>query len=148
MSTTRMRWYRTLFLTAAVYDIVLGIVFTFFHRQAFDMLGILDEMPSGGYVPLIGTFLFVIGVAYWLIWRSDLWRSRDLIIVGTLYKAAYSGVALWTVLFDEVPHILFAALFGVADTVFLVAMVECLIYLGRHPAPHSVQQRERHLVGA
>jgi hypothetical protein len=132
MSPSRERFYRGVFLAGAVYDITLGIVFTFFHGWAFDFLDIRDEMPEGGYLPLIGSFLFVIGIAYALIWRGDLWRNRDLIAVGTLYKLAYSSVALWVVLFDEVPHMIFAALFGVADAVFLVLMAECYWHLMTH----------------
>lgn len=125
MTSSRERWYRGLFLTATVYDVVLGIVFLFFGGWAFDLLEIRDEMPEGGYVPLIGAFLLVIGVAYWFIYRGDFARNRDLIAVGTLYKLAYSGVGFWVAAFDEVPHILFVALFGVADAVFLVLMAEC-----------------------
>ena len=73
MSAAREKYYRMLFLTAAVYDIVLGIIFTLFYAKAFTMLGIADKLPQyGGYISLIGAFLFVIGVAYWLIYKGDL----------------------------------------------------------------------------
>ena len=126
MSPQRERYYRILFLVAAVYDIVLGTIFTFFHTWAFEVLDIADEDPGSGYVPLIGAFLFVIGIAYFLIYRGDLVRNVDLIAVGTLYKLAYSAIALrfWIVV-DDVPHILFPALFGIVDLVMFVAMAEC-----------------------
>lgn len=133
MSPARTRTYRGLFLVAAIYDIVLGIVFTFFAGPAFDLLDIRDEMPEGGYIPLIGAFLFVIGIAYVLIYRGDLWRNRDLILVGVLYKLAYSAIAFTFWAMGEVPHIVFPALFGVVDAVFFVLMLECWIYLRRHP---------------
>lgn len=125
MTPARERWYRGLFLTATVYDVVLGIVFLLFGGWAFALLDIRDEMPEGGYVPLLGAFLLVIGIAYWLIYRGDFETNRDLIAVGTLYKLAYSGVGFWILAVDEVPHILFVALFGVADVVFFVLMAEC-----------------------
>lgn len=133
MSPARTHSYRALFLVAAVYDIVLGIVFTFFAGPVFDMLGIRDKMPEGGYLPLIGAFLFVIGIAYALIYRGDFWRNRDLIMVGTLYKLAYMSIAFTFWAMGEVPHILFGALFGVVDAVFFVLMAECWIYLHRYP---------------
>ena len=129
MEAARERYYRGLFLVATMYDVVLGITFTFFYKAAFGLLNIRD--PGGGYVPLLGAFVFVIGVGYFLIYRGDLQRNWDLIAVGTLYKLAYSSGAFvfWAV--GEVPHVIFAALFGVADAVFFVLMLECLLYLRR-----------------
>jgi hypothetical protein len=119
------------FLTAALYDTILGIVFLFFGSRAFDLLDIRSEMPEGGYVELLGAFLLVIGIAYWLIFLGDLETNRDLIAIGALYKLAYSGVGFWIWAFGEVPHVLFVALFGVVDVVMLVAMAECWLTLGK-----------------
>lgn len=131
MDPARERRYRALFLVATIYDVVLGIVFTFFYTWAFDLLGIREQVPEGGYIPLIGAFLTVIGIAYYLIYRGDLQRNRDLVAVGTLYKLAYASIAFFFWAIGEVPHILFAALFGVADAVFFVLMLECYLYLRR-----------------
>lgn len=132
--TQRERYYKGLFAVAAVYDTVLGIVFLFFGRWAFDRLDIADKYPEGGFLPLIGAFVLVLGIAYWMIWRSDLWRNRDLVVVGTLYKFAYSGVGLIIAIVDEVPHALFLWGFGIADAVFFVLMVECVVWLYRQHA--------------
>ena len=134
MTPSRERWYRRLFLVATIYDVVLGVVFLFFAGWAFDLLDIRAEMPEGGYVPLIGAFLLVIGIAYWLIYRADLVENRDLIAVGTLYKLAYSGVGFWVWAFDEVPHVAFVAVFGIADVVFFVLMLECWLVVRREAA--------------
>ena len=86
MNESRIRYYRALFLVAAIYDILLGVVFTFFYKPAFAWLGISAALPQfGGYLSLIGAFLFVIGVAYYLIYRGDLAQNRDLVLVGVLY---------------------------------------------------------------
>ncbi len=132
MDPSRERYYRGLFLVAAVYDSVLGIVFTLFPGPAFDLLDVTP--PEGGYIPLLGSFLFVIGVAYYLIWRGDLTRNRDMIFVGTLYKLAYASIAFIFWAIGDVPHVAFAAVFGVADAVFFVLMLECWLYLGRQSA--------------
>jgi hypothetical protein len=135
MGDSRQRYYRGLFATAAIYDVVLGVVFLFFGRWAFDILDIEEKYPEGGFIQLIGAFVLVLGIAYYLIWRSDLWRNRDLVAIGALYKLAYTGVGLWVAVFDELPHLVFLWAFGIADAVFLVLMVECLVYLYKQHRP-------------
>jgi hypothetical protein len=55
----------------------------------------------------------------------------DLILIGTLYKLAYSATAFYYWSAGGLPHVAFAALFGVADAVFFVLMVECYAFLKR-----------------
>ncbi len=132
MNTLREKYYRGLFLIAAIYDIFLGVVFTFFYRFAFELIGIPERLPeSGAYLSLIGVFLFVIGVAYYLIYRGDLQKNRDLIIVGALYKLSYCAIAFFYFAIGEIPHVIFLSLFGVVDLIMFVLMVECLIFLGK-----------------
>jgi formate/nitrite transporter FocA (FNT family) len=139
MTNSRERWYRTLFWISAVYDMTLGIVFMFLYRPVFSALGIEDTLPEyTSFLSLIAAFLFVIGIAYALIARGDLERNRDLIAVGVLYKAAYFSVALWYLAAGVYPHIIFFAVFGLADLAFGIAMAECWWYLGR-----PVQNRDR-----
>jgi hypothetical protein len=130
MSPKREKFYRALFLIAAVYDVLLGIIFTFFYRRAFEFLGIADKLPkSGSYLSLIGSFLFVIGVAYYLIYRGDFLRNRDLVTVGALYKLAYCLIAFYYAAIRDVPHIIFVLLFGGCDLIFFILMFECRLYL-------------------
>ncbi len=130
MTLKREPFYKKLFLVAAIYDIVLGIVFTFFFKAAFGILGIAHKLPDfTGYISLIGAFLLVIGIAYWLIYQGDLVKNRDLILVGALYKLAYSGIAFFYYFFGDVPHVLFVTLFGFADLIFLALMLQCYFYL-------------------
>lgn len=136
MTDSRRKYYRGLYGVAAVYDIVLGVLFLFFARWAFESMGVLDAYPVEGYIQLIGAFVLVLGIGYFLIWRGDLWRNRDLVLVGALYKLAYSGVAFYIAATAEVPHWLFVWGFGVADAIFLLLMVECLYYLYRHRPDH------------
>lgn len=132
MKPAKEKYYRSLFAIAAVYDVLLGITFTFFPARAFDALGIGEKLPAfGGYLTLLGAFVFVIGIAYFLIARGDLRRNRDLILIGTLYKLAYCVTAFYYWLAGNIPHIVFVALFGVADAVFFVLMAECWLCLKR-----------------
>ena len=132
MTSSRQRYYRGLYGIAALYDMVLGIVFLFFGKWAFESLGILESYPVEGYIQLIGAFVLVLGIGYLLVWRGDLWRNRDLVLVGALYKLAYTGVGFYITLTAEAPHWLFVWGFGVADAVFFVLMIECLYHLYRH----------------
>jgi uncharacterized membrane protein HdeD (DUF308 family) len=126
MKPAREKYYRGLFTIAGIYDLLLGITFAFFPARAFAALGISEKLPAfGGYLTLLGAFVLVIGIAYFLIARGDLRRNRDLILVGTLYKLAYSGTAFYYWSQGNLPHLAFGALFGVADAVFLVLMAEC-----------------------
>jgi hypothetical protein len=132
MNDLREKYYRILFLIATIYDIVLGIVFTFFYKSAFGLLGISEALPEfGGYISLIGAFLFVIGVAYYLIYRGDLIKNHDLIMIGALYKLAYCSIATFHFFAGEIPHILFFSLFGIVDFFMFVTMIECYIFIGK-----------------
>ena len=130
MSPKREKFYRGLFLIATIYDVSLGIIFTFFYRAPFKMLGIANKLPaSGAYLSLIGAFLFVIGIAYYLIYRGDLLKNRDLVTVGTFYKLAYCLVVVYYAVIGDVPHMLFVFLFGGCDFIFFILMLECRLYL-------------------
>ena len=130
MGESRLKYYKMLFLIASVYDILLGVVFIFFYKFAFELLRISEKLPEfGGYLSLIGAFLFVIGVAYYLIYRGDLIKNRDLIMIGALYKLAYCTITFFYFAIGEIPHILFISLFGVVDLIMFIMMVECYIFI-------------------
>lgn len=132
MSPAREKYYRAVFIVSAIYDISLGIIFTFFAAAAFNLLGIREKFPPfQGYLTLIGAFLLVIGIGYGLIFFGDLKRNRDLISVGTLYKFAYCASAFYYFAVGNVPHVVFVSVFGVIDLIFFVLMLECRIFLRR-----------------
>jgi hypothetical protein len=129
VSTTRETYYRTLYWVAAAYDIALGVAFLFFYHQIARALDFEAELPEyGGYAALIAAFVFVIGVGYVFVARGDLVRNIDLIAVGTIYKLAYTLVAVYFFARDDYPHAIFVG-FGVADFIFLVLMAECWWFL-------------------
>ena len=143
MGESRAKYYRALFLFAAIYDMILGIVFTFFANCVFDMLGISAILPSFlGYVTLIGVFLIVIGVAYFLIYRGDMIKNRDLILVGTLYKFAYCATSFYYFAIGQMPHLVFFSLFGAMDFIMLILMAECYKFLGKISRDAKMVSRE------
>lgn len=128
-------YYRCLFSVAAIYDVLLGISFTIFPTAVFRVLSISEKQPAfGGYITLLGAFVLVIGIAYFLIAVGDLHRNADLILVGTLYKLGYAATAFYYLAAGGLPHIAFAAVFGVADAVFCLLMAECYLFLRRKTA--------------
>ena len=132
MNELRLKYYKALFMISAIYDVFLGAVFLFFYKFAFKLLGITAYMPTfGGYLSLIGAFLLVIGIAYYLIYLGDLRRNRDLIKVGVLYKLAYCATTCYYLVIGQIPHMIFVGLFGVTDLIMFILMLECLIFVGK-----------------
>jgi hypothetical protein len=135
METSRVKYYKGLFLLVAVYDIILGIIFMFFSKSIFEMLGITEKFPEfDGYLTLIGVYVLILGIAYYLIYRGDLQKNRDLILIGVLYKLGYCAVTFYYFIIGNIPHILFLALFGVIDSIMFLLMLECYYTLGKEEA--------------
>jgi hypothetical protein len=116
-------YYRVLFLSAAVYDTVLGIIFLFFYRPAYSLLDIpVPEYPA--YLSLSAAFVLVIGIAYYIVYLN-IHRNRDLVVVGTFYKLAYTIVVFYYFLLEHLPHNVFL-IFGIIDMAFFFLFVEFL----------------------
>lgn len=126
MSESRLKYYKGLFLLVAVYDIILGIIFMFFTKSTFELLGIPEKLPEfDGYLTLIGVYVLILGIAYYLIYKGDLQKNRDLILIGVLYKLGYCTVTFYYFIIGDIPHVLFLALFGVIDFIMFILMAEC-----------------------
>ena len=127
--------YKTFFLIASLYDVILGIVFFFFFVPVFRGLNVpLPENTS--YLHLSAGFVFVQGVGYWLVYRNML-RNVDLVAAGALYKAIYTLVAVYYLAIGQLPHAVFAW-FAVFDFLFLLGFIRFLM-LAR-PAPVAPAQ--------
>ncbi|HEU5397523.1 MAG TPA: hypothetical protein VFV81_10160 [Verrucomicrobiae bacterium] len=131
MKPAKEKYYRALFSVAAMYDLLLGIAFTFFPMPTFAWLGVSDQLPSfTGYITLPGALVMALGITYVLIARGDLGRNRDLILAGSLFKLAYAAVAFYYWAAGTLPHPAFAV-FGVADALFFLLILECYWSLPR-----------------
>lgn len=121
---------RAVFAVAAVYDLVLGIVFFVLYDPIYDALG--AQLPDNtGYIHLLAGFVFVQGLGYWLVYRAPV-RNVDLVRVGAAYKAIFAGVAIGYAIFSELPDGIFLAL-GILDVGFLLAFLWFLREAGRAP---------------
>lgn len=112
-----MNGYRTLFLVAAVYDLVLGAVFFLLHGPAFELMGIaLPDHTS--YIHLTAAFVFVQGLGYWFVYQAPI-ANRGIAKIGVAYKFAFAALAIYYFLIGELLHPAFLV-FGIADIGFLV----------------------------
>ena len=132
MSEAKLKYYKGLFLTLAIYDIILGIIFTFFSKSAFEFIGIPERLPEyEGYLTLIGVYILILGIAYYLIYRGDLMKNRDLILVGLLYKLGYCLATFYYYVIGDIPHVLFLTFFGFIDFIMFILLTECYYSLGK-----------------
>ncbi len=129
-----LNWFKMLFLVAALYDALLGVVFLFFYAPIYQSLAVpLPNSPS--YIHLTAAFVLAQGVGYWFVSRNML-RNVDLVKVGVVYKAAYTLVTAYYLLAGQLLHPMFAW-FAVFDVLFLLAFVRFLVLaqpVGPEPA--------------
>jgi len=109
--------WKTLFLVAALYDVVLGIGFFFLYPPIFALLNI-QEPNNTSYIHLTAAFVFVQGVGYWLVYQDPL-ANLGIVKLGIIYKAAYTMVALYYLVLGQLLSAIFAWL-AIADVLFLI----------------------------
>lgn len=132
MTNSRLKYYKGLFLLIAVYDLILGFIFAFFSRDVFEFLGVPEKLPEfSGYLTLLGVYVFILGIAYYLIYRGDLYKNRDLILIGTLYKLGYCAVTFYYAIIGDIPHILFLVFLGILDFIMFILLLECWVTVGK-----------------
>ena len=109
--------WRTFFLFAAIYDIVLGIGFFFLFDPLFSALGI--ALPNNtSYIHLTAAFVFVQGLGYWFVYQ-DMSGNRGIVKLGIVYKAAFAALGLYYAAIGQLLHPIFLV-FAVVDAFFLV----------------------------
>ncbi len=116
--------FKTFFLVAALYDLILGVVFFFFFGPIFQRLSV--PLPNNtSYIQLTAGFIFTQGVSYWFVYRNMV-RNTDLVKVGAMYKAIYTLVAAYYWAIGQLPHAVFAW-FAVFDVLFLLGFLRFLM---------------------
>lgn len=112
--------YRAFFLTAAIYDYVIGIAFFFFYRPIFEALDI--ALPNNtSYIHITAAFVFVQGIGYWLVYQDP--RSNvGIVKLGVVYKFVFSALAAYYLVIGQLLHSLFLV-FGLLDVLFLIGFV-------------------------
>jgi len=112
--------WRAFFLVAALYDIVLGLVFVVAGERILSAIG-MALPPHVAYIQLAAVFIFVQGLSYWLAYRDPL-GNLGIVRVGVAYKAAYAGLAAWYLVIGRLPSVFFVP-WAIIDLGFLVGFV-------------------------
>ena len=116
--------FRALFLIAAIYDLILGVLFFFFYKPIFSYFDIsLPVYPM--YLQMAAAFVFAMGVGYYFVYLN-LYRNIDLVKLGIVYKIVYAGLTSYFY-FTDLANIVFFW-FAIIDVIFLVAFVWFLKY--------------------
>ncbi len=115
-------WIRPLFVVAALYDLVLGLVFALGFRPIYARFGI--ALPNhDAYVQLPGLLIATFGIGFWFVSRDPV-RQRAIIVLGVLLKLAFSGVVFYHRVFGSIPDMWVP--FAVFDALFMVAFLAAL----------------------
>lgn len=115
-------YYKGLFLTAAFYDFILGILFLFFFSPIYNYFGI--AIPDNSmYLQLSAAFVIAMGIGYFFVYQNL--KNRDLVKLGVVYKLVYSALAIYYFSIGLAHWIFF--LFAILDLIFLVLFVHFIV---------------------
>ncbi len=114
---------RGLFLVAAVYDGVLGLIFLFQPGMAFELFEVVPPNHFG-YVQFPAILLLIFAAMFLRVARDPM-PNRFIMLYGVALKAGYSGLVFYYLLTTGVPAMWVP--WAWADLVFLV-----LFYLSWH----------------
>jgi hypothetical protein len=91
--------YRTFFLVAALYDLILGAVFFLGYGPMFELLGI--ALPNNiSYIHLTASFVFVQGLGYWFVYQDPI-ANRGIAKIGVAYKFAFAALSFYYLAIGE-----------------------------------------------
>ena len=114
------KFYSNVFIIAALYDFILGLVFFLFYKPIYAMFDMpLPQEPA--YLHAAAGFVFAQGLLYYYVYK-DLRRNIDIVKVGLLYKLVYTGVAVYYWSINQIPHPTYP-IFAVLDIVFIFLFV-------------------------
>ena len=118
----RLDWpgWKPFFLVAALYDMILGVVFMVFGEQILEWIG-MELPPHVAYIQLAAVFIFVQGLSYLLVY-FDPPNNLGLVRIGVVYKIAYAGLALWYLIIGQLPSNFFIP-WALVDVVFLAGFL-------------------------
>ena len=120
--------YRYLFLIAALYDFVLGLVFFIFLGYFFENIFKMPYPLYPGFFRGAAAFVIVMGIGFYYVYRN-MYRNIDIVKLGIIFKIVYTGLAFYHVFFENIPWIF--SVFGFLDIIFIVFFVFFLRAIGR-----------------
>jgi len=126
-----VKWIRTLFVTVALYESLLGLAFFFFARGIFEIFEV--EPPNHFAYVEFSALLLLIFAAMFVRIACDPLKNRDLIPYGIALKAAYCGMAFWYQLTQGIPSMWIP--WAWMDLAFLLLFV--MAWRSTRPLPDS-----------
>jgi hypothetical protein len=116
-----------MFILAAVYDGLLGLLFLIAPNVPYDMF---DVAPPNhwGYVQFPAALLVIFAIMFGQIALHPV-ANRSLIVYGMLLKVAYCGVAAWHWFHGDIPNMWKPLV--IADLVFLLLFACAYVVLGQ-----------------
>ena len=121
------KWVSPLFLVAALYDGVLGILFFCFPLWVFETAGVTPPNHIG-YVQFPALLLILFAIMFATIARNPVAR-RELIWYGVGLKTSYTGLVAWHASAGGIPSMWIP--WAWADVVFLALFVGAWFATGR-----------------
>lgn len=119
-------WIVILFVVAALYDGILGLVFLMAPNAMFDRLGVTPPNHFG-YVQFPAALLLIFAWLYAAVARAPE-KNRNLIPYGMGLKVAYCGVVFYYWLTTAIPGMWKP--FAIADLIFLLLFGIAFTQLG------------------
>ncbi|MDH3612678.1 MAG: hypothetical protein OEU90_07685 [Gammaproteobacteria bacterium] len=116
-----------LFVIAALYDGILGLLFLFFPGLAFEMFEVVPPNHFG-YVQFSAILLLIFAAMFFRISRDPI-ANRFMMLYGVALKTGYSGLVFYYMLTTGVPAMWVP--WAWADLAFLVVFLICWNYTGR-----------------
>lgn len=122
-----IKFYKNLFLVAAIYDLLLGFCFVIFYQSIYIFFNIpLPNYPQ--YIQLSAAFVAAMGVGYYFVYKN-ISRNTDIVRLGIVYKGVYSGLVTYYYL-SNTAHLIFFLL-AIIDFIFLLFFVRYLSNIKR-----------------
>jgi len=122
---------KSLFIIAALYDGILGLLFLLFPGLAFQIYEITPPNHFG-YVQFPAILLMVFAAMFYRVARDPV-SNRFIMLYGVALKAGYSGLVFYYMLTTGVPAMWIP--WAWADLVFLVLFLICWSYTGHRAEP-------------
>jgi hypothetical protein len=113
------KWIAPLFIIAALYDGILGLIGIFAPAYLYNMFGV--ALPNHmGYVQFPALILITFAIMFYNI-AKDIQANKNLIFYGILLKASYCLVIFGHWSFDFIPFMWKP--FAIFDLIFLIGFV-------------------------
>jgi len=120
--------YERMFFIGALWNLVGGAFIILATRWVFASAGLTPPSPPLYYYAWIALFM-TFGAGYYLVYR-DLYRNRDIALLGAIGKLAFALVFIWNFIAyqAQVPRFFLIPVAG--DLVFVVLFVMFLRFAG------------------